>query len=993
MTRGVGTTEVRRPLLRALGALAVALALLPAGGAKAQGQSPSGSAGRSTPSPAGDSVPGEVIVRWRRGTSADSRAAARRESGAGLKRGLGLSNAELVRVPRGREDAVARSLERQSNVEFAEPNGIVRGMASPDEPRFGELWGLHNTGQTVAGVAGTADADIDAPEAWELGRGLAAPPRVAVVDSGVAFGHPDIQTWVNPGESGEGRESNGIDDDGNGKVDDWRGWDFVENDNLPQDEHGHGTHVAGTLGARAGNGAGVAGVSAFPALSAGSPWQAQPVMALRVLGANNTGTWAGVVDGFTYAGRMGAKVVNASLGGSGTSQAVDAAIADQPDTLFVVAAGNGNTNLDSYPFTPCVPASLPDTPNKLCVGATTPTDARAGFSNHSTTHVDLGAPGTGILSASPFRSPLSDDFEADLAGRWTSGGTGVRWGRSTQWKVSGNHSVADSPVTSENYDDNTNSWIRSGAIDLSKGSGCRFTARARIVTLTGDHLRIEATRTPSTESSWQTIFSYSGSGGGSIDQPMPFSGHSGVYLRLRLTSNSSGVADGAFLDDLAVRCRTADYDSSSYAFMQGTSMASPHVAGAAAFVWTKHPSLTVAQTRERVLRADKLPELSASFTDGRRLNLHQAAKPQDASSPDDIPPPETTITSSPPAQTTSTTATFAFVASESGSRFECSIDGSAFTSCTSPRTYTGLGVGEHTFRVRALDQAGNVDQSPATHPWRIVAEEQPPPADTTPPETTIDSGPDPVTTGTSAAFTFSADEAGSTFECSLDGAAFTACTSPREYTGLSEGEHSLRVRAIDPAGNLDPTPAQHVWRVEAERPRQTCKEADVTFGAAADAWVDQNSPLTNKGSDSVLKVQSKAPGNNMRALVRFELPDDAPEGCVLESATLRLHAGSAKSGRTLRAWRLSSPWSESLVTWMDQPGTVGEPASSNSGQGYREWDVTALVEQMYAVANHGFVIRDGTEEGPGVEQQLHSREKGDDKPPELMLRFRGAGGG
>jgi hypothetical protein len=163
----------------------------------------------------------------------------------------------------------------------------------------------------------------------------------------------------------------------------------------------------------------------------------------------------------------------------------------------------------------------------------------------------------------------------------------------------------------------------------------------------------------------------------------------------------------------------------------------------------------------------------------------------------------------------------------------------------------------------------------------------------------------------------------------------------------------------------------------------------VTAAAAADAWIDENSPTNNKGTDSILKVQSKGPRDNFRAVVRFTLPA-VPQGCVVESATLRLYSASAKTPRTLQALRLASAWSENLVTWGNQPQTTGAAATAAAGTGYREWTVTSQVQSMYSEANHGFLIRDAVE-GQDAEQQFHSREKGQN-PPQLVVRFAAGGG-
>jgi hypothetical protein len=257
------------------------------------------------------------------------------------------------------------------------------------------------------------------------------------------------------------------------------------------------------------------------------------------------------------------------------------------------------------------------------------------------------------------------------------------------------------------------------------------------------------------------------------------------------------------------------------------------------------------------------------------------------------------------------------------------------------------------------------------------------PADTMPLETTINSGPDATTTSPDATFTFSASESGLMFECSLDRAPFTACVSPVQLMGLAVGAHTFEVRAIYSAGSIDATPASHIWTIVATP--AGCGES-ITVLADADAWIDQNSSSNNFGTDSILKVQSKAPSDNFRALVRFAQPA-APTGCAVQSATLSLYAASAVTDRTLQAIRIADSWSENDVTWSNQPQTTGDAVTTSSGNGYREWDVTAQVQAMYDISsNHGFLIRDATEGNSGSEQQFHSREKGEN-PPVLVISF------
>ena len=166
--------------------------------------------------------------------------------------------------------------------------------------------------------------------------------------------------------------------------------------------------------------------------------------------------------------------------------------------------------------------------------------------------------------------------------------------------------------------------------------------------------------------------------------------------------------------------------------------------------------------------------------------------------------PNTTISSAPANPTNATGASFEFSSNEAGSSFECQLDGGGYSACSSPKSYTGLADGSHTFQVRAIDAVGHPDATPASHSWTV---------DTAAPETSITSGPADPTVETDAVFVFEANQAGSTFECSLDGAAFGACSSPETYLGLSPGAHLFEARAIDPAGNVDPAPASWGWTI------------------------------------------------------------------------------------------------------------------------------------------------------------------------------------
>ena len=341
--------------------------------------------------------PDELLVKFKRAVNKLQMTQIGQSYGAttlkAFQRPRGLRSApidqwRLVKLPHGTDLKRAKaSFANDANVDRVEFNHKLTSQLVPDDPSFSNQWGLNNTGQT----GGTPDIDIDAPEAWDIETGTVNPIVAAIVDTGIDYNHPDLAAniWVNPGEVA----GDLIDNDGNGYVDDVNGYDFVNNDSDPFDDNGHGTHVAGTVGAVGNNTLGVAGVN----------WGAR-LMALKVLDATGSGSDSDAINAILYAVDMGVRIMNASWGSTAYSQALADAIstAASADALFVAAAGNGGTdnigdNNDAIPF---YPASY-SLANILSVASIDDSGARSVFSNYGPNNVDLGAPGESILSTYP----------------------------------------------------------------------------------------------------------------------------------------------------------------------------------------------------------------------------------------------------------------------------------------------------------------------------------------------------------------------------------------------------------------------------------------------------------------------------------------------------------------------------------------------------------------------------------------------------------------
>ena len=323
-------------------------------------------------------VKDEILVKFTAGTNDSSITKLNRGIGASVIEKLGDLRWQRMKLPPGLsvDDAIAKYSKQQS-VEAVQPNFYYHLLATPDDPLFGNLYGM---------------AKISAPAAWDLTTGSSA-VIVADIDTGMRYTHEDLapNVWINPGEI----ENNGIDDDGNGFVDDYHGYDFRFNDPDPIDEHGHGTHTAGTIGAAGNNLLGVVGVS----------WNVK-IMAIKIYSSSGSDSSSAIlINAYNYVRMMknrgvNIRVTNNSYGGCPEACGSDVATRDALDALGeagvlnVFAAGNGSDDNDTHPS---YPVSY-DLPSIIGVAASTSTDDRASFSNWGQHTVDLAAPGVGIWS-------------------------------------------------------------------------------------------------------------------------------------------------------------------------------------------------------------------------------------------------------------------------------------------------------------------------------------------------------------------------------------------------------------------------------------------------------------------------------------------------------------------------------------------------------------------------------------------------------------------
>ncbi len=358
-------------------------------------------------------VAGEVVVKIRPGKLGKF-LGKKSLMGAELKSVLELSagNFAVMKTYSKSVSSLVNDLNDMDEVVYAEPNFIYQAIANvptlkgilagtfsenhsalaPQDPLYGKLWGLKNTGSnepdkngnpsTTPGIAGS---DVNAEKAWTLTKG-SKNVVVAVIDTGIDYNHPDLKNnmWINEKEI----PGNGIDDDGNGYIDDVYGWNAEGKNGNPMDGNAHGTHCAGTIGAEHNNGTGVAGVMDDVSL-----------MAVKFLSDSGSGSLADAVVAIDYATKMNVDIMSNSWGGGGFSQTLEDSIKAAKDKgiLFVAAAGNSSTNNDSSPHYP----SNYQVDNVISVASHTAQDSLSSFSCYGKRTVHVAAPGTNILSSTP----------------------------------------------------------------------------------------------------------------------------------------------------------------------------------------------------------------------------------------------------------------------------------------------------------------------------------------------------------------------------------------------------------------------------------------------------------------------------------------------------------------------------------------------------------------------------------------------------------------
>jgi subtilisin family serine protease len=548
-----------------------------------------------------------------------------------------LIKAILYSLPEDIDAAVLKpKLNKLSAVIYADlnNNGYTLAGYVSKEPFLGKQWALSNTGQVVNGRTGKVDADID----WDNAMQLYDPKEsvgVAVIDTGVARDHPEINLRLG-GLVAERDGKTGIDDDGNGFVDDLVGWDFRDDDNDPTDLNGHGTMVAGLIAGHPENGEGITGVAPD-----------SYIVPLRVFGETGGATDEDIILAIAYAVTAGARVINLSLEKGQPFnfplQEAIYALESKYDTLLVCAAGNGGDDLigDDLDLTPVYPAAY-EGKAILSVAATDQNNELARFSNFGTTKVDLAAPGTNVLAPTVSRKIIySENFET-YSNAWKEGA--LRSSQSSfEWRYfkdsNGNRWVTDSDMdvyeNSLSYVAYTNTYLQSPSYSLKGINAPKLEVKVyhdlaySYIHGSYDYLIFEILTDDGI--TWNQIgYTYGQSHRSGAIYSFDLSPYEGkeARFRFRLETDRFFQGDGVFVDDFTITGVTSfTYSGDQYKYGDGTSFAAPIVSGVAALILAQRPDLSALDARNILMQSvTRMEGLKGKMVSGGVVNAAEALR-------------------------------------------------------------------------------------------------------------------------------------------------------------------------------------------------------------------------------------------------------------------------------------------------------------------------------------------------------------------------------
>ena len=556
-------------------------------------------------------VAGEALVKFKSGSSAQDRAAIVLARGHAVLASLNQPGWVRLKVGTGQGmTQVLAAYHSDSSVETAQPNYIYRTTAVPNDAQYGQLWAFKNMGQTVnnsltqppaspvysTNNPGAPGNDMGIEKAWDHITDCSS-VVVAVLDTGVKYDQEDLATnmW-NGGASFPNH-----------------GFDFVNNDNDPKDLNGHGTHIAGVIGASGNNNLGATGVC----------WKAS-IMAVRVLDAAGSGTTAEIIQGINFAVSHGAKVINMSFGGGGIDPALSDAVtnAQTHDVVIVVAAGNDgvNNDLSGNATFPCNFTQ----PNLICVAALDQSYALPNFSNWGATSVDVGAPGTNILSAWAGTSAVISDpltsgwtFATTTSGGWAFGSVTVG-GTPTP-------SLLDPPTYSSGQYSNSTDDRAYKAFNLAGVDAAVWRVSAAVNVVNGDFFRsryLSAGGDPFpggtlvSEDTGVATFPNIRAVEFDISGCISASCSLGFQLQSDAAQRSIGVAI------TRIRIDTLTFSTTGYNTINGTSMASPETAGLATMLRAYNPQYTFADVVNAITKGGRATaSLAGKTTSGNAIDV------------------------------------------------------------------------------------------------------------------------------------------------------------------------------------------------------------------------------------------------------------------------------------------------------------------------------------------------------------------------------------